>query len=87
MKKNITIPIEDAWRIFELLEELHDFLHQPMNYSSREDVETWLIKKGVYPELRHVYYKIVGNWFPVSDDTSIVEAPPGSTRRFGEEDK
>ncbi|HRI62679.1 MAG TPA: hypothetical protein PK156_00530 [Polyangium sp.] len=87
MKKNITIPIEEAWRIFELIEELHDFLHQPMNYSNPEDVEAWLAKKDVYPELRHVYYKIVTNWFPVNEETGIVEAPPGVSRRFGDENK
>lgn len=84
MKHQITIPVEDAWRIYELLEELHDFLHQPMNYSSSAEVQAWLTEKGVYPELRDVFYDIVRHWFPVNEETSIVEAPSGVARRFSD---
>ena len=85
MKKHITIPVEDAWRIYELLEELNDFLHQPMNYSNPADVEAWLAKKDVYPELRDVFYGIVRHWFPVNEETSIVEPPPGASSIWGRE--
>lgn len=87
MKKEMTIPVEDAWRIYELIEELHDFLHQPMYYQNSGDVDAWMEKKKIYPELQHVYYEIVTKWFSVDEETSIVEAPEGVVRRFGDGSK
>jgi len=82
MNHHLAISREDAWRIYELIEELHDFLHKPENLSTPEDIQTWLSGKGVYPELREVYYRVVAQWFPVNEETGIVEPPPGVRRRF-----
>lgn len=84
MKEHVTISIKDAWRIYELIEELQEFFHQPMHYSKPGDVEKWIKEKGVYSELHHVYYKIVGEWFPVNEETGVVDAPASLTRRFGD---
>jgi len=74
---------KDAWRIYELLEELHDFLHQPENFASAEDVQRWLLDKGVYRELHDVFYHLVASWFPVDEQSGEVMPPPGAHRRFG----
>jgi len=83
MKRTVVISEEDAWRIYELIEELHSFLHQPENTSDPEEVRKWLQQKGVYADLREVYYDLVANWFPVDTNTGDVVPPPGTRRRFG----
>jgi hypothetical protein len=75
------LPVEDAWRVYELIETMNDFLHQPENYKTVEDVERWL-DSGVYDELKHVLYHVVNKWFPVDERTSHVFPPPGVKRRF-----
>jgi hypothetical protein len=76
------LSLADAWRTYELIEVMHDFLHQPEKYKTVDDVERWL-QSGVYAELAHVYYKIVSNWFP-PDEEDRVDPPPGVPRRFPE---
>jgi hypothetical protein len=78
----LIIEQENAWRIYELLEELHDFLHQPENYAKAGDVERWLEKRDVYRELHDVYYHVVAKWFPVDEQTGRVRPPAGVRRRF-----
>ena len=77
------LPAEDAWRVYELLETMNDFLHQPENYKTVEDLERWL-QSGVYDELTHVVYHVVANWFPVDESTGRVFPPAGVHRRFPE---
>lgn len=76
MPRKIEMTEETAWRIYRLIEEMHDFLHQPMNYETLEDLNRWL-EKGTYKELHDVYYKVVGPWFPVDDETGYVIGPGG----------
>ena len=35
-KTQIKVSQEDAWRIYELVEEFNTFLHQPENYANPE---------------------------------------------------
>lgn len=78
----IRVSREDAWRIYELMEQMHDFLHQQDNYRTQSEVAEWL-DKGVYEELRQVFYRVVAKWFPVDDDGHVVP-PGGMQRRFPE---
>jgi hypothetical protein len=75
------LTVEDAWRVYELIETLHEFLHQPENYKTQDDVTRWL-QSGVYEELKHVYYDVLGDWFPVDERTGDVSPPAGVQRRF-----
>lgn len=75
-ERQIRIPEEEAWRIYKLLEEMNDFLHQRANYKNVEDIHKWLMK-GVNNDLRHVFYKIVGPWFPIDEETGYVIGPKG----------
>ena len=81
-----TISDEEAWRIHELIEELHDFLHQPLNLQDSSAVERWLNERGVYRELHDVYYNMTGSWFQIDDTTGEVQPPPGARRRFARRD-
>jgi hypothetical protein len=75
------ISIEEAWRLYELIETLHEFLHQPENYKTQDEVTRWL-QSGVYDELKRVYYNVLGDWFPVDEQTGEVSPPVGVRRRF-----
>ncbi len=77
------LPAGDAWRVNELIETMHDFLHQPENYETVEDLERWL-NNGVYDELKHVLYQVVATWFPVDEPTGRVLPPAGVRRSFPE---
>lgn len=80
-KRQIVIGEKDAWRLYELLEVLHDFLHQEQNYRDAKNIDRWL-EDGVYEELRYAYYDVAAKWFPVDEETDCVNPPPGSKRRF-----
>jgi hypothetical protein len=79
-ERRITISEQQAWRIYLLLEEMNDFLHQSKNYRSVEELDRWLEKKGVYSELRDVFYLVVGPWFPIDEETGAVIGPGGKPR-------
>lgn len=64
----------EAWRLYKLLEEMNDFLHGIGRQGDAKRVEEWL-QRGIYAELHHAYYNIVGPWFPVDDDTGEVNGP------------
>jgi hypothetical protein len=72
----------EAWRLYELIEELHDFLHQPKNYQKLEQLESWLAS-GVYDELHRIYYDVLAEWFPVDEESGEVPPPERAERRFG----
>lgn len=83
MNDKIVVSGEDAWRIYELFEEMNDFLHQPAHYARIEDFHEWLERKKLYPELHDVFYAIVATWFPPDAATGEVHPPPGVMRRLG----
>lgn len=81
--RSMALSQKEAWRIYELLEQLNDFLHRPENYRTRADIVKWL-QSGVYEELRKTFYGIAAKWFPVDEDTGRVRPPSGVHRRFPE---
>jgi hypothetical protein len=80
-RSEVILSKEDAWRIYELLEQMNDFLHQPDNYRDQPDVVNWL-KSGVYVELKEVFYGMVAKWFEVDDESGRVLPPSGVERKF-----
>ena len=65
----IQVDLEEAKEVFLLLEKLNDFLHQPMNYETKEQFESFA--DAIYPDIRKAYYKTVWNWLPKKDQTEI----------------
>ena len=59
----IQVDLDEVKRLFSLLEELHDFLHQPEYYKDTASVQAFL-EEGVYEELKRMYYDVVWNWLP-----------------------
>lgn len=82
MKSKIQVDVDDAWRIYELIEEMHSFMHQPLNTADPKRMRAWLEDGGVYAELKDIYYNLVGEWFPVNKETGTVDPPGGTIRRF-----
>lgn len=79
--RKISVDERDAWRIYELLEVMNDFLHQEEKYRQPGAVASWL-RSGVNDELRYSLYKVAAKWFPPDPYTDKVEPPIGVKRRF-----
>ena len=61
--ENIEVKVAEIRAVFECLEELNDFLHQPENYRTPEQVARFL-ENGAYQKLHHIYYDVVWQWLP-----------------------
>ncbi len=77
-KREIVISEEQAWAIFELLEEMNDFLHRAKH--SEEELKAWL-EGGAYATLNDVFYNLVATWFKI-DESGHVVVPPGVVPKF-----
>ena len=62
MKKTIPIPVSEIKEVFELLEQMNDLFHQPLNYQNSELMNKFAEDK--YPEIRKLYYETVWKWLP-----------------------
>jgi hypothetical protein len=59
MNQKITVDLIEARRVFELIERLHQFLHDPSNYGECNE-----FAHQIYPEVRDIYYDVIWGWFP-----------------------
>ncbi len=66
--RKIEISLEDAQRVYRLMEEMNDFFHQPEKYN-----ETEKFAKKNYEEIRSLYYDVVWNWLPQDIKDDITE--------------
>jgi len=62
MKESISIPVSEVKEVFELLEEINQLFHQPLNHKDLEAVE--MFAKSNYPAIKKLYYETVWNWLP-----------------------
>lgn len=62
MDAYISIPLDEARRVFELLEKLHELMHQPLVYRDIRQVENFV--EHNYAEVRDLYYQVVWRWLP-----------------------
>jgi len=69
MTTYIQVDLAEVRRVFDLLEKLHDLMHQPIRYRELREVEKFANEN--YPEISDLYYKIVWNWLPDSDKSEI----------------
>jgi hypothetical protein len=67
----IQVDLEEVKRVFGLLEELHDFVHQPLKYRDAAQVEAFV--DAYYPEIKDLYYQVVWNWLPQDVQREITE--------------
>ena len=59
----VEIDIAEIREVFDCLEDLHHFLHQPDNYRSHEQIQRFL-DNGAYRRLHRAYYETVWGWLP-----------------------
>ncbi|GAA0340480.1 hypothetical protein GCM10009092_01220 [Bowmanella denitrificans] len=71
MENKVLIDLQEVKRVYELLEVIHDFFHQPEKYQDFERLENFI--KQNYPELRDVYYDVVWSWLPKKVQDEITD--------------
>ena len=59
MSTHVTVELDEVKRVYLLIEKLHEFFHQPMNY---ENTEAFAGKN--YQEIKELYYNVVWGWLP-----------------------
>ena len=62
MTEEVVVELKDVMRVFQLMEEMNAFFHQPMNYESADKVKAFA--NSYYPEVRELYYRVVWDWLP-----------------------
>jgi len=62
MSKTIAVDLDEARRVFDLLEEVHDLFHQPMKYKDTQIVEKFA--EDHYEQIKRLYYDVVWHWLP-----------------------
>ena len=67
----VQIDLEEVKRVFRLIEEVHDLMHQPLKSRDVEQVEAFV--DSHYPEIKDLYYKVVWNWLPQEVQREITE--------------
>ena len=58
-EKVVKIKTAEIKRVYQLVKELHNFFHQPMNYVNVEE-----FAEEHYDEIRDVYYDVLWEWLP-----------------------
>ncbi|EMY76970.1 hypothetical protein LEP1GSC060_3413 [Leptospira weilii serovar Ranarum str. ICFT] len=69
--KKIEIPLDDLKRIFKFLENVHDWMHQPLYYRNIELVEKFVNEN--YEEVKELYYHVIWNRLPEGTRNEIEE--------------
>jgi hypothetical protein len=59
MGAKIEIDLDEVRKVFELIEQLQSFLHQPMNF---HDHNVHRFVAQIYPDLHEVYCDAAWNW-------------------------
>jgi hypothetical protein len=54
--------VDDARRVFDLLEKLNSLFHQPLGYRDIEIVQRFAEQN--YQEIKDLYYRVVWEWLP-----------------------
>lgn len=66
MSQKIQVDAEEVIRLFNLLEELNWFFHDPSHYPDVKAIQDFLgdVNGGIYREIWDMYYHVVWNWLP-----------------------
>ncbi|WP_078123681.1 hypothetical protein [Leptospira alexanderi] len=65
------ISLDKVKRVFKFLENVHDWMHQPLFYQNPELIEKFANEN--YKEAKELYYNIVWNWLPKETQKEIKE--------------
>lgn len=65
-EKTVEIKLKDLMLIYKTFEELNRFFHQPMHYSTIEDLENFIGNKefGAYSIISRIYYNVLCQYLP-----------------------
>ncbi|EMJ85881.1 MULTISPECIES: hypothetical protein [Leptospira] len=72
MAEKIEISLDEVKRLFEFLEKVHDWMHQPLHYQNPKLVEKFVNEN--YNEVKGLYYHVVWNWLPKEIQKEIEES-------------
>jgi len=67
----IQVDLADVKRVFRLLENIHELMHEPLRYSDSSQVEAFAAAH--YAEIKELYYETVWNWLPQEVKQEIIE--------------
>lgn len=62
MGDRVEVDPGEVRRVFQLIEKVHDLMHQPMRYRDPEQIERFV--EANYAEIKELYYRVVWNWLP-----------------------
>jgi len=62
MDQKIDVSVDEVKRVFDLLEKINSFFHQPMKYEDPEFVKAFA--ENNYKEINDLYYNVVWEWLP-----------------------
>jgi hypothetical protein len=68
MSDYVKVNVDELRRVFDLVEKVHDFMDQPLNYKNISD-----FAEANYLEIKEVYYDILWNWLPDNVKNEIEE--------------
>jgi hypothetical protein len=67
----LTIPLDEAKRVFRFLAVVQHLMHQPLYYEDPQYLAKFMADN--YPEIKDLYYHVVWNWFPVDVQRELAE--------------
>lgn len=71
MTNKVEVKLDELKRVFNIVEEVHDLLHQPEKYKDTDVMDSFVQEH--YAELHAVYYDILWNWLPQDVQTEILD--------------
>lgn len=71
MTKNIEVKLDEVKRVYNMIEQVHDLLHQPEKYRNTDVIDSFVQEN--YGELRDLYYDIIWDWLPQDVQDNITD--------------
>ena len=74
--EKIEISKDDLMFMYHTFEKLNDFFHQPMNFETKEQLESFLGNKdaGAYHDISKCYYEILWDYLPENIKNEIINS-------------
>lgn len=71
MANNIEVKLDEVKRVYKMMEQMHDLLHQPDKYRNTDVMDSFVQEH--YSELRDLYYDIIWDWLPQDVQDEITD--------------
>lgn len=62
MEDTIKMKSDDLLRLYNVMEEIHDLLHQPLKYRDVQKMDDFV--KGHYSDIKDLYYNVLWDYLP-----------------------